>query len=345
MDYSSVKKLAIVCLLGALIVWIVYPFIYAILFSALLAIILTPAQQKLEIYIGKRKSSFFISIGVLLCIFIPLFLVISYAINEIIQYTSHTKSLAETSDQLSSSLSNIPYIGEFLQQRLDDFMKILKQDKQKIITDLGDLLPTVKYLGTASASLTINFFIALLLTYQFFISRESLGRFFGQVVLKDFNDGDNFIKTAISTSRRVSLALASTAIVVGVVMGIVYESIGLPSPILLAFVTALSSMVPFLVSVAYIIIAFGVFVTMGATKAIIILVIGLCLHAFTDNIMQPKIINQEAELSFAASLLGILGGVHAFGFIGVFLGPVIFNVAYVGIEKIMQESRKTFRHY
>ncbi|MFT4694457.1 MAG: putative PurR-regulated permease PerM [Francisella sp.] len=345
MNFSSIKKIVIVCLLGALILWILYPFIYAILFAALLAAILSPLQQKLEKYIGKHKSSFLISIGVLLCIFIPLFLVISYAINEIIQYTSHTKSLAETSHQLSGYPLNMPYLGEFLQERLDDFIKILQQDKQKILADIGNLLPTVKYLGTASVSLIINFFIALLLTYQFLVSRENLERFFGEVLLKDFNDGDNFIKTAVTTTRKVSLALASTAIVVGIVMGIVYVSVGLLSPVLFAFITALASMIPFLVTVVYILLAFGVLVTYGATKAIIILAIGLALHVFTDNIMQPKIINKEAELSFVASLLGILGGLHAFGVLGVFLGPVIFNVAYIGIEKIMQETRKTFRHY
>ncbi|MFL9629351.1 hypothetical protein, partial [Aeromonas jandaei] len=58
----------------------------------------------------------------------------------------------------------------------------------------------------------------------------------------------------------------------------------------------------------YILIGASVFIVYGATKAII-LVVGFALNIFTDIIMQPKIINKQVQLSFAASLIGILGGI------------------------------------
>ncbi|MGQ4004701.1 AI-2E family transporter [Francisellaceae bacterium CB300] len=338
MNYSNIKKLSIICLIGALIGWVLYPFIYPILFAALLAIILAPMQIYLEQHIGKHKSSFLIAFGILLCIFIPILIVLSYAITETITYIKNADSLSQTFTQLSSSIGNIPYIGDTLQEHFDKIINMIKDDREKIVSDLGQLLPTIKYIGATSVSLVTDFLITLLLTYQFLVSSTNVDKFLRKVVLKDFNDSDSFISTAIITTRRVSLAIFLTATLVGIIMGITFSLIGLPSPILFAFVATIASMVPFMVGIVYILIAAGVFVLYGGTKAIIILVVGFALNLFTDNIMQPKIINKEVKLSFAASLIGIMGGIAAFGFIGIFLGPVIFNVAYVGLEKLMNSA-------
>jgi len=335
MTYSQIKKLSIILFVAGLAIWILYPFTYAILFAALLAMILAPIQQKLEVHIGKTKSSFIIAMTLLLCIFIPILLILSYAITEIIQYIEHSESLAASITQIGDLLSQIPYVGDFAQDQLTNFITSIQQDKQKIIANLDSVLPTVQYIGSASVSLITGFLVSLLLLFQFLMSSTTLEKFFKKVVLKDFKDGDSFISTAIKTTRRVSIAILSTAFIAGVIMGIVYASIGLPSPVLFGFITAIASMVPFMVSILYIALGVGVFVFYGATKAIVLIVIGVALNMFTDNIMQPKIINKEVKLSFAASLLGIMGGIHAFGFIGIFLGPVIFNVAFVGIQKLM----------
>jgi predicted PurR-regulated permease PerM len=95
------------------------------------------------------------------------------------------------------------------------------------------------------------------------------------------------------------------------------------------------------VTIVYIALAIGVFMFFDSTKAIILIVVGVVLNMFTDNIMQPKIINKGVKLSFVALLLGIMGGLQAFGFIVIFLGHVIFNVVFVGIQKLI--NGKIFR--
>ncbi|ABI83314.1 AI-2E family transporter [Francisella tularensis] len=337
-SYTNIKKLSIICLVGALIGWVLYPFIYPILFAGLLAIILAPLQLYLEQHIGRHKSSFIIVIAILLCIFIPLLIVLSYVITEIISYLQHSESLSQTFSQLSKSIANIPYIGSTLQEHFDNLLNMVNQDKDMIISNLGKILPTIRYIGFTSVSLLTDFLITLLLVYQFLVSSTSLEKFLKKIILKDFHDSDSFISAAIATTRRVSLAIFFTAMLVGTMMTITFSMVGIPSPILFGFIAAIASMVPFIVGIIYILIGASVFVIYGVTKAIIILIIGFSLNIFTDNIMQPKIINKQVKLSFVASLIGIMGGIHAFGFIGIFLGPVIFNVAFVGIEKLMNNQ-------
>lgn len=339
-SYSTIKKLSVICLVGALIAWVLYPFIYPILFAGLLAIILAPLQVNLEQRIGRHKSSFLIVLGILLCIFIPILTILSYTVTEAITYIKHADSLSQTFSQLSSSIGNIPYVGDTLQEHFDKLTKMVKEDKETIVSSLGQLLPTIKYIGSTSVSLVTDFLITLLLVYQFLVSGTTLEKFLRNVVLKDFYDTDSFISTAITTTRRVSLAIFLTALLVAIFMGTTFSIIGLPSPILFAFIATIASLVPFMVGIVYVLMAAAVFVIYGAAKAIIILIVGFGLNIFTDNIMQPKIINKQVKLSFVASLIGILGGIHAFGFIGICLGPVIFNVAFVGIEKLMDNQEE-----
>ena len=79
-------------------------------------------------------------------------------------------------------------------------------------------------------------------------------------------------------------------------MGITFSALSIPSPILFAFISAIASMIPFMVSIVYILLGAAVFVIYGATKTIIILVIGVALNIFTDNFMQPKIINKQVYI-------------------------------------------------
>ena len=64
---------------------------------------------------------------------------------------------------------------------------------------------------------------------------------------------------------------------------------------------------------------------------------GALVVSTIDNVLKPLIISRGSDLPFVLVLLGVLGGVVAFGFIGVFLGPVLLAVGYV----LMQAWVKT----
>ena len=61
---------------------------------------------------------------------------------------------------------------------------------------------------------------------------------------------------------------------------------------------------------------------------IFILLWGTFAVSTIDNVIKPLIISRGSDLPFVLVLLGVLGGAIAFGFIGVFLGPVLLAVGY-----------------
>ena len=67
----------------------------------------------------------------------------------------------------------------------------------------------------------------------------------------------------------------------------------------------------------------------GATgMGVFLLVWGALVVSSVDNFLKPMLISRGSDLPFVLVLLGVLGGAVAFGFIGVFLGPVLIAVGY-----------------
>jgi predicted PurR-regulated permease PerM len=337
MNIQSLKKIVIFTLIIALLLWVLKPFIYPIMFASLLAIMVYPLQQKLENKFSKSTSSLIVVISVLLIVFVPLIYILSYTITEITYYIQNPDTIINFFTEMKKSIINLPYIGNFITSNIDNLQNYITNNKKEIISNLGGLIPTITYIGSKSISISVDFLVTLLVTYQLLMSKNTIERLSKDVIFTEIADKNTFISVIIETTRRVSLAVFTTATIAGVVMGTVYTIIGIPSAMIFALITAIAAMIPFLVSVVYILLAIGVFVFMGATKAIILVIIGVVLNMITDNIIQPKIVNKGATLGFVASMLGIMGGVQAFGILGVFIGPVIFNVVSTWINKSLKQ--------
>ncbi len=109
----------------------------------------------------------------------------------------------------------------------------------------------------------------------------------------------------------------------GVVLGIVYVFAGVPHPTIFGVVTAILSMIPFGAAIAFW-LAGGVLLVLGHTVAcIVVVVIGLAVTFAADHFIRPSLIGSATRLPFLWVLFGILGGITAWGLLGLFVGPAI----------------------
>jgi predicted PurR-regulated permease PerM len=72
--------------------------------------------------------------------------------------------------------------------------------------------------------------------------------------------------------------------------------------------------------------------------AIFMLVYGMVVISSIDNIVKPYLISRGGTLPLLLVFMGVLGGLMAFGFIGVFLGPVILAIGYSLLAEWMKPS-------
>ena len=109
----------------------------------------------------------------------------------------------------------------------------------------------------------------------------------------------------------------------GLILGVAFWIAGVPHPTLFGLLTAFVAMVPFGAGVAIAAAALVLLVINKLVAAVVIVAIGLTVTFVADHFVRPVLIGGATKLPFIWVLLGILGGVGAWGLVGLFVGPAI----------------------
>jgi predicted PurR-regulated permease PerM len=137
--------------------------------------------------------------------------------------------------------------------------------------------------------------------------------------------------------------MIATALAQGVLAGLGFWALGMPFSFFLACAAALLSLQPLGGSaVVWLPCALYLGFAGSWTKGVILIVYGALIISGVDNVLRPLIIGGRTNLPTFFLFFGILGGLQAYGFLGIFLGPVVLAtiMAFVKIyrEEYAQET-------
>jgi len=118
----------------------------------------------------------------------------------------------------------------------------------------------------------------------------------------------------------------ATALAQGALAGLGYWWARVDGPVLLGAVTALVAMLPFGAPLVWGSIGAWLLVSGEFAAGIGLLLWGALVVSWVDNLIRPLVISSATRIPFLLVLFGVLGGLAAFGLIGLFLGPVILAV-------------------
>jgi predicted PurR-regulated permease PerM len=134
---------------------------------------------------------------------------------------------------------------------------------------------------------------------------------------------DAYLDAIGSTVKAVVYGLVVTAIAQGLMAAAGYWLVGLPAPVFLGTVTALSALIPFVVPFMWGAASVWLLISGKTAAAIGLAVWGAVAVAWIDNVVRPFVISSATRIPFLLVLFGVLGGLTAFGLVGLFIGPVI----------------------
>jgi predicted PurR-regulated permease PerM len=125
----------------------------------------------------------------------------------------------------------------------------------------------------------------------------------------------------------------------GTLLSLAFWALGLPSPVLWGVVTALFSLIPIIGSAAVWGPAVIVLIIAGHWwKGLILLGWGAAVVAQIDSLVRPYVISERAKMHTLLVFFALLGGVKAFGIMGLFIGPVVLSVTLVVLDMLREES-------
>jgi predicted PurR-regulated permease PerM len=180
-------------------------------------------------------------------------------------------------------------------------------------------------LGTGVVQMSLAAFVS------FFLYRDgaSLLQIVAVAMEKVIGDGASAVAEIVSqTVRGVMYGLLGTALAQALVAAIGFAIAGVPAVMLLSVLVFVTSVAPIGPPVVWGGAALWLFASGQVGWGIFMLVWGALLISSVDNVVRPMLISRGSSLPFLLTLLGVLGGVIAFGFVGMFIGPTLLAVGY-----------------
>lgn len=343
------RRLMLAFFLGGLLLLafqVLQPFLVPVAWAGILVYVTWPLYQRLRRQLGGRStlSALCMTLLLALVLILPLVWVLLLLRSELGGAYQHLSAqLSGGHLVLAPELQRIPWIGSELQaffDRLnadpDAFKAELKNGTDWIMNHAGSLAGGV---GRNLAKLGLAIFTA------FFFYRDG-ETFIAQIreVLRQILDEriDHYLQAMGATARAVVYGIVLTAFAQGFLSGIGYAVAGVENPVFFGAVTTLVAMIPFGTPFAWGGICVWLFLDGHTWAAIGLAIWGTVVVSWIDNIIRPLVISSATRIPFLLVMFGVLGGLAAFGMIGLFLGPVILAVMLaVWREWLEQANQKT----
>jgi predicted PurR-regulated permease PerM len=180
--------------------------------------------------------------------------------------------------------------------------------------------------GHVARNLILILFDSLVSLLTLFVCLRGGTGFIAQlqdIVPMEREHSDAILRTLLDTVSGIVQAMLATALAQGLLAGIGYWLAGVPFSLFLGVLSGFLSLIPYAVPVVWLGCA-GYLFSIGSTGAAIFLIIwGIAVIGSVDNVIRPLVIGGRANLSPFLLFFAILGGLSAYGFLGLLLGPVV----------------------
>lgn len=186
--------------------------------------------------------------------------------------------------------------------------------------------------------------MALMTLFFFYRDGTSLIRQIRQALRNIIgNRIDGYIDSVGTTTRAVVYGIGLTALAQALLAGIGYYFSGAPSPILLTIVTFMIALIPFGTPFVWGAVSLWLLSQGHTAEGVGLALWGILIISWVDNLIRPIVISGATKIPFIIIFIGVLGGLTAFGFVGLFIGPVVLAIGLaVWREWISQHKNEIF---
>jgi len=337
----TVVLLAILVMLGF---QILDPFIVPIVWAAILAYVSWPGYQWLVRVLRGRTTvaSLIMTFVITTAVIVPLAWLIVILRVEVVHAYQELHALLTNGAQLPPALLKLPWIGD----QLSDLSARMAQDPRALNVQLHEWAERsftliAHILGGVSRN-TIKLFFAVLSLFFVYRDGERFANQFAHVLEQVLGPRvHNYLHAIGPTVKAVVYGLVLAAVAQGVLAGIGYWAAGVGAPVFLAVLTTICGLLPFAVPVLWGSVGFWLIATNHMAAGIGLLVWGTLVVSWIDNIVRPLVISRETRIPFLLVMFGVIGGVAAFGLVGLFIGPVILAILIAIWREWILESAQT----
>jgi predicted PurR-regulated permease PerM len=260
-------------------------------------------------------------------VIIPLIGLTAVLQGEIADFFRQLPAWLEGKPELPSWIARIPFLGDELRFVFDQFEDLQGLVRQHVLPRLtgfsGNLLGMLEGAGFVAAKWIFTLFL------MFFFYRD------GSALVAEVRQGlelglgeraNDYLATAELTTKAVVYGIVMTAIVQGGVAGLGYWGAGMQAPVMLTLFTMFIALIPFGTVAVWVSASLWLVFHGEQWAGFGLFLWGVLVVSWVDNLVRPLVISRTTRIPFVLVMLGVLGGLTSFGFIGLFVGPVILAI-------------------
>ena len=314
------------------LVWrIVAPLWQPLMWAVLLGALLAPSNARLARRLGNRPrlAAGLTTVGVVLLLLLPVLAIGAAVAAQAAQLLSRIDTQAIRSTSLD--LSHAPFLQKPLAWLEATVGISWGQIEGWIVAGTKHLLQVMASSGGAvmlGAIGTIVSFV-LMLFVLFFVLRDgpTLAARVVRMVPIEAHLRGRLWRHLIDVTRAVFMGIGLTALVQGFLLGTGFAIAGLPSPLVFGVLGALFALVP-VVGTAIIWVPGVLWLVAQGQHGLALFMAGwgILVVGSVDNFLRPILISGRVEVPTLAVFIGVMGGLAAFGFVGLFLGPIVLGL-------------------
>jgi predicted PurR-regulated permease PerM len=337
--YPRVFALAVAAILGYALFRILEPFALPMTWAAFLAFLLFPLSRKLR---KRLRGSQSLAAG-LLTVLAPVVILLplsALSFEFVAQISGLLKDVQKSGSAMDiktfSDLQQFPLIARANTWLQAHTGTSAEQVQSWLVSGTREVMERAASMGGSfflgALGSLLSFAIMLFLLFFFLRDGDLMIDRARRLIPLDEERKNRLFTQLSAVTRAIVFGTTVTALLQGVLIGIGFKIAGLPSPVVFGVLAALLSLLPVGgAALVWIPAALWLFFDKHWGYGIFMVVWG-CILGGLDNVLRPILISGRAEISALAVFIGVLGGIPAFGAIGLIVGPVLLSLILALIE-------------
>lgn len=306
-------------------------FVSPVAWAIILRLVFQPVHIRMPRLVGKRPNlaAFLSTLVVMLAVGIPAVAISGILTREAVDAIQQVKRFIQTGgvEQWGEQLRTLAWIPfwEWLSPWLSPIELDLKGLALRALNAVADFLVEQMTTGAANLFVILVKYILMLLTL-FFVFRDGEAFYHWvrtTIPLPAAQQARVFDRLA-ATITAVTYGIGITAIVQGILAGVAYWVLGVPFPTFWGLLTSVVAPIP-LGGTGLVWVPAGIYLiaTESWVRGIVLLAWGAMVVSTIDNVLKTVLISERTRLPPLLLFFAILGGLKAYGVLGVFLGPLL----------------------
>lgn len=336
----------------ALLIFVVYqvilifsPFFKVIFGAAILAFSFYPLYKRFKtlLKVHENLSAFLMTFFIFLVVIPPVIMVIVSLTTQVIELYQSVSDYIRAGE-LNLLIDRIQH-SLFVQKiqshvvQWDLLKKNLAEWLLASVRPMGNFMTAQAGIITKNILLTaVGVLFTFFLVFVFLKDGEKIHSFFYQIAPLEEKNKKSIFNQINGTFSAVIRGQLLTSFAQAIILGVIFWILQLPLPVFFAAVTFVSSLIPVIgASAVWVPFVIYLLVVHQFGKALVLLLLGVVVISFVDNLIKPAIIGEKTKLPYFLLFFGILGGVKLYGFVGIFLAPAILSL-FFALVRIYREE-------